>query len=104
MSARLSTRLPLACSGGIYAAVPNITPATVAPIVRVGESFSLCFTRLRTERLRQSKIQQFHRAIRRDLHIGWFQIPMHDAALVRILQRIRDLDGDVPGLLGGQGT
>jgi hypothetical protein len=37
MSARLSTFLPRACSGGIYAAVPRIVPATVAPSVTVGE-------------------------------------------------------------------
>src|SRR5215471_15373930 len=37
MSARLSTRLPLACSGDIYAAVPITAPATVAPRVTVGE-------------------------------------------------------------------
>ena len=30
MSARLSTALPRACSGAIYAAVPMITPAPVA--------------------------------------------------------------------------
>ena len=37
MSARLSTRLPLACSGDMYAAVPITVPATVAPRVTVGE-------------------------------------------------------------------
>ena len=37
MSVRLSTRLPLACSGLIYAAVPRITPTLVASRVRVGD-------------------------------------------------------------------
>ena len=37
MSARLSTAFPLACSGGMYAAVPRITPTSVAPMVSVGE-------------------------------------------------------------------
>ena len=37
MSARLSTALPLACSGLIYAAVPMIMPAWVAATVMVGE-------------------------------------------------------------------
>src|SRR5713226_6585069 len=37
MSARLSTVLPRACSGLIYAAVPRITPARVGEMVSVGE-------------------------------------------------------------------
>ena len=37
MSARLSTRLPRACSGAMYAAVPRITPCIVAAMVSVGE-------------------------------------------------------------------
>ena len=38
MSARLSTGLPAACSGLMYAAVPSSTPTCVAAIVKVGES------------------------------------------------------------------
>ena len=37
MSARLSTVLPRACSGDIYAAVPMITPIWVAAAVSVGD-------------------------------------------------------------------
>ncbi len=37
MSARLSTALPRACSGDMYAAVPRTTPACVAAAVSVGE-------------------------------------------------------------------
>ena len=37
MSALLSTDLPRACSGDMYAAVPITTPACVAAVVRVGE-------------------------------------------------------------------
>ena len=37
MSARLSTGLPRACSGAMYAAVPRIMPASVAAITIVGE-------------------------------------------------------------------
>ncbi len=36
-SALLSTGLPRACSGDMYAAVPRITPAAVARAVSVGE-------------------------------------------------------------------
>ncbi len=36
-SVRLSTGLPRACSGLMYAAVPRITPAAVPRAVRVGE-------------------------------------------------------------------
>jgi hypothetical protein len=38
ISARRSTRLPLACSGAMYAAVPRSVPATVASSAIVGES------------------------------------------------------------------
>src|ERR1043166_6514015 len=54
------------------------------------------------ECLRQSEIQQFNDTVRRDLHIGGLQIPMNDAVLVRIRQRICDLCGDLPGFLKGQ--
>ena len=37
MSARRSTRLPRACSGDIYAAVPSSTPVRVAAALSVGE-------------------------------------------------------------------
>ena len=37
MSARLSTGLPRACSGLMYAAVPRIAPACVAAIESVGD-------------------------------------------------------------------
>ena len=37
MSARRSTGRPFACSGGMYAAVPRMTPAFVARFVSVGE-------------------------------------------------------------------
>ena len=37
MSARLSTGLPLACSGLIYAAVPSTAPGSVMASVIVGE-------------------------------------------------------------------
>jgi len=37
ISARRSTGLPAACSGDMYPAVPMITPASVTPMVRVGE-------------------------------------------------------------------
>jgi hypothetical protein len=38
MSVRLSTCLPRACSGDMYAAVPKMTPACVAGMLMVGES------------------------------------------------------------------
>jgi len=41
MSARLSTGLPRACSGDMYAAVPRMTPACVAAMLTVGEASEL---------------------------------------------------------------
>ena len=40
-SARLSAAEPVACSGDMYAAVPRIMPARVAPSVSVGECVTL---------------------------------------------------------------
>jgi len=37
ISARRSTAAPAACSGAMYPGVPRITPASVAPMVSVGE-------------------------------------------------------------------
>ena len=43
MSVRLSTNLPLACSGDMYAAVPRITPRIVmAGVVMVGDIVAGC--------------------------------------------------------------
>ena len=52
--------------------------------------------------VRQSEIEQLHDSIWRDLHIGWLQIPMNYAPLVRILQRIGDLQRDLPRVLERQ--
>ena len=41
MSVLLSTALPRACSGDMYAAVPRITPACVRPPVAVGNAVGL---------------------------------------------------------------
>lgn len=75
MSARLSTRLPLACSGDMYAAVPMTVPATVAPRVTARRVFRVqpgCVWRF-AERLRQSEVEQLHYSLQRDLHVGWLQ-------------------------------
>jgi hypothetical protein len=45
------------------------------------------------------KIQQFDHALRRDLHIGGFQITMNDAFVVRVFQSSGNLRSDVPNLV-----
>ena len=52
---------------------------------------------------RQAKVEHFHRAIRCDLNVCGLQIAMHDALLVRRLERIRDLTRDHDGLGDGNG-
>jgi hypothetical protein len=50
--------------------------------------------RLRASRLRESEIQNFHRAIRLDLDVARFQIAMDDSFFVRGFERIADLPSD----------
>src|SRR5215471_6402224 len=39
----------------------------------------------------KTEIEQLHDAIRCDLDVGWFEVAMNHSALMRILQRLRDL-------------
>jgi hypothetical protein len=57
-----------------------------------------------SERLRQSEIQQLDHALRRDLHIGGFQIAMHDAFVVRVFKGSGTLRSDVPSLIERHGA
>ena len=57
--------------------------------------------RIRLERLRQPEVQHLHGAVIFDLHIGWFQIPMDDALLVRGFQGFGDLLGYRQSLVNG---
>ena len=94
MSARLSTDLPRACSGDMYAAVPMTTPALVAAAVSVGECVWSGDDRSPGQRLRQAEVEHLDLALRRELHVGGLQVPVHDPLLVRGLERVRDLARD----------
>ena len=95
MSVRLSTGLPRACSGLMYAAVPRITPAAVARAVSVGECVTPAEPRRRIpfEDLREAEVEDLHAPVRRDLHVRRLEVAMHDPLLVRRLQRLGDLPG-----------
>ncbi len=56
--------------------------------VRVGAALP------RVENLRESQVEDLHPALRRDLDVGGLQVAVNDAALVRGLQRLRDLPAD----------
>lgn len=56
------------------------------------------------DRSRQSKIEHLDLIVWRDLHIGRFEIAMHDPALVRGLERFRDLRGNAQRLVERQGA
>ena len=65
MSARLSTGLPFACSGAMYAAVPRIIPSCViAGVVSVGElAQSPPHRRSVSERFGQAEVEHLHGAV-----------------------------------------
>ena len=44
------------------------------------------------DRFRQAEVQHLDSALRRDLDIGWFQVAVNDALVVRRFQRLRDLE------------
>ena len=94
MSARRSTGLPFACSGDMYAAVPRITPACVAMRLIVGELAMSTRRAIACQRLRQTEIENLHRAVAGQFDVRGLQIAMDDAALVRVFERLGDLLGD----------
>ncbi len=51
--------------------------------------------RLADDRLGESEVEHFHHAVRSDLDIRRFQIPVDDASLMRGVERIRNLLGDL---------
>ena len=98
MSARLSTARPLACSGAMYAAVPRIMPIGVmAGDVMVGElasAFAEGLVAGGIHRLRQTEVQHLHRAVGADFDIGWLEVAVNDALLVRGFEGLGDLARD----------
>ena len=102
MSVRLSTGLPRACSGLMYAAVPRIIPACViAGVVIVGDCVILPATATGSIALASPKSSTFTRAVGADLDIRGFQIAMDDPLLVRRFERLGDLLGDGQRLVEG---
>ena len=94
MSVRLSTALPRACSGDMYGAVPSSTPSTVGAII-VGELVS-SFRPRRSPApgFREPEVEHLHDAVRRERDVRRLQIAVDDAALVRRIERVRDLPRD----------
>ena len=74
MSVRLSTIFPRACSGLMYAAVPRIIPAVSWRARCVGD-MRHAWRRARRglHRLRQPKVEHFHRAVGRTLMFAGFR-------------------------------
>src|SRR5208337_2955815 len=90
MSVRLSIGLPRACSGLMYAAVPSITPAIVAPTMVGG------LRRIRTGHFGRkvfgkTEVEHLDRAVGRDLDVGGFEIAMDDPRPVGGVQGVGDL-------------
>ena len=91
MSDRASSGLPSACSGDMYAAVPTTVPSTRPSDVGIG-----------IQQLGQAEVEQLRRSLRRDHHIGGFQIAMQDAARVRFFERRGDLNRQTDRVVRGQ--
>ena len=102
MSARLSTVRPRACSGDMYAAVPRMIPACVmagevstdaaAAPLRAG---STAFASPKSSTFTVPSLY---------LDVGRLQVTVHDAGLVRGLERIGNLARDRQRLRGGNGA
>ena len=69
----------------------------------IGEGLTLppCGGR-EVERLCQTEIEHLDLAVGHDLHVGGLQVAVHDALLVRGLERLTDLPGDVRGFIERQ--
>ena len=70
--------------------------------VTFGAAFEIGARGIAGSRFRETEIQHLHRAIRRDLDVRRLQVAMDDAALVREVERPRDLSRDVQGVALGQ--
>ena len=53
------------------------------------------------ERLRESEVQNLRRAVRPDLDVRWFQVPVDDPFLVRGFEAFRNVDEKWNGLVHG---
>ena len=94
MSARLSTVRPRACSGDMYAAVPRMIPACVMAGDGQRRVRAAAPLRRGIHGLRQPEIEHLHRAVACHLDVGRLQVTVHDAGLVRGLERIGNLARD----------
>ena len=95
MSARLSTALPRACSGDMYAAVPRMRPAAVPVCASVGDCDRSAedVTPRPSPRpgLGEAEVEDLDLAVRRQLDVGGLEVAVDDALLVGALERLGDL-------------
>ncbi len=64
----------------------------IAGVVIVGDNERLLLPHRRSfDRLRQSEVEHLHRAVRRELDVGRFQVAVNDAGVVRRFERLADL-------------
>ena len=102
MSARLSTALPRACSGAMYAAVPRIMPSACVIAWRRVSVGELSSDRPRpagrsskpAPSLREPEVEDLDGAVGSDLDVGRLEVAMDDALFVGCLQRVGDLARD----------
>ena len=107
MSARLSTALPRACSGAMYAAVPRIMPAAVPWAASVGECDRLGAEPSRPSGAygaREAEVEHLGLAVGRELDVGGLEVAVHDALLVRRAEAVRHLARDLERLGDRQRT
>ena len=94
MSVRPSSGSPIACSGDMYITVPTAAPG----LVRLDGTL-LCG---RFRHRREAEVEQLGVAARRDEDVGRLDVAMHDAGVVRGVERVGDLHAEVDDGAGRQ--
>ena len=84
--------------------MPRMVPATVAPMVNVGEFSGLLLSDGRFHCFRQPEIQNLYEAFGCDLDVGGLQVPVDDVLLVRRFDAIDELLNDRQSILEVHGT
>ena len=91
ISERASASLPSNCSGAMYWSVPSSVPSEVSGVVWVAQGgWHRGFRRIVP--LRQPEVQQFHAGLGQH-DVAGLQVAMNHSLPVRLLDRIRDIDG-----------
>ena len=91
MSERRSAVFPFACSGDMYAAVPEDDAGARRDRAQRRGVGDVGRQRIVAERLGQAEVEDLDRAVPRQLDVRGLQVAVDDAVLVGVLEGLRDL-------------